>query len=121
MWKLAKKSLSSVKSQMKTHYDKKTVTRSFQAGDKVLVLIPTPGSALQTRFAGPYAIKEKLGDTDYIVETPDCKRKSHVCHINMMKAYVSRSDSDVNKSVVTIAPVTVSLSEYSPKSDSENE
>ncbi len=31
---------------------------------------------------------------------------------------MSRSDSDVNKSVVTIAPVTVSLSEYSPESDS---
>ncbi len=118
VWKLAKKSLSSVQSQMKTHYDKKTVTRSFQAGDKVLVLIPTPGSALQAKFAGPYAIKEKLGDTNYIVETPDRRRKSSVCHINMLKAYVSRSDSDVNKSVVTIAPVTVSLSEYSPESDS---
>lgn len=65
---------------MKTHYDNKTVTRSFQAGDKVLVLIPTPGSALQAKFAGPYEIKEKLGDTDYIVETPDHKRKSCVSY-----------------------------------------
>ncbi len=71
-------------------------TRSFQAGDKVLVLIPMPGSAIQAKFAGPYEIKEKFRDTDYIVETPDRKRKSRISHINMLKAYVSRSGSDIN-------------------------
>ncbi len=68
---------------MKTRYDVKAVQRSFQVGDKVLVLIPVPSSALQAKFTGPYEIKEKLSDTDYIVYTPDRRRKSRVCHINV--------------------------------------
>ncbi len=76
-----------------------------------------PGSALQAKFTGPYDIKEKLGDTAYVVDTPDRRRKSRVCHINMLKAYVSRSDSDVSMPVATVVPVTVSLSECSPESD----
>lgn len=94
VWELAKRSLDSVQIQMKTRYDQKAVKRSFQTGDKVLILLPVPGSALQAKLAGPYEIKEKLGNTDYVVDTPDRKRKSWVCHINMLKAYVSRSESD---------------------------
>ncbi len=117
VWKLAKDSLSSVQSQIKSHYDQKAVPRSFQAGDKCIILLPVPGSALQAKFTGPYEIKEKLGDTDYVVDTPDRRRKSRVCHINMLKAYVSRSDSKVSMPVATVVPVTVSLSEYSPESN----
>lgn len=118
LWELARCTLGSVQTQMKTRYDQKAVQRSFQTGDKVLILLPVPGSALQAKFAGPYEIKEKLGDTDYVVDTPDRKRKSRVCHINMLKAYVSRSESkDVNMPVATVVPVTVPLSEYSPESD----
>ncbi len=117
VWKLVKHSLSSVQSQIKSHYDQKAVPRSFQAGDKVLILLLVPGSVLQVKFTGPYEIKEKLGDTDYVVDTPDHRRKSRLCHINMLKAYVSRSDSDVSMPVATVVPVTVSLSEYSPESD----
>ncbi len=117
VWKLAKHSRSSVQSQMKSHYDQKAVSRSFQAGDKVLILLPVPGSALQAKFTGTYEIKEKLGDTDYVVNTPDRRRKSRVCHINMLKAYMSCSDSDVSMPVATVVPVTMSLLEYSPESD----
>ncbi len=117
VWKLAKYLLSSVQSQMKSHYDQKAVPRSFQAGDKVIILLPVPGPALRAKFSGPYEIKEKLGDTDFIVNTPDRRRKSRVCHINMLKADISHSDSDVSIPVATVVPVTVSLSEYSPESN----
>ncbi len=117
VWKLAKHSLSSVQCQIKSHNDQKAVPRSFQAGDTVIIWLPVPGSALQAKFTGPYEIKEKLGDTAYVVDTPDRRRKSRVCHINMLKAYVSRSDSDVSMPVATVVPVTVSLSECSPESN----
>ncbi len=61
---------------MKSHYDQKAVPRSFQAGDKVIILLPVPGPALRAKFSGPYEIKEKLGDTDFIVNSPDRRRKS---------------------------------------------
>ncbi len=69
---------------MKDNYDKKSVKRSFKVGDKVLVLLPLPGSTLQAKYAGPYEIEEKFSDTD-VVQTPERHRKSRVCHINMLK------------------------------------
>ena len=35
-------------------------------------------------------MERKISDTDYVVQTPDRKRKSRVCHINMLKHYFSR-------------------------------
>ncbi len=62
---------------MKSHFDKKTVQRSFQPGDSVLVLISVPGSVFDAKFSGPYVIEQKLNDTDYVVNTPDrCRKKS---------------------------------------------
>lgn len=65
---------------MKRHFDKKTVQRSFQPGDSVLLLLPVPGSVFDAKFSGPYVIEQKLNDTDYVVNTPDRRRKKRVCH-----------------------------------------
>ncbi|KAI2645228.1 Retrovirus-related Pol polyprotein [Labeo rohita] len=97
VWNLAPQSLLSAQSKMKDNYDKKSVKRSFEVGDKVLVLLPLPGSSLQAKFAGPYEVQEKLSDIDYVIRTPERHRKSCVCHINMLKSYVSRSDSEIQK------------------------
>ncbi len=78
--------------RMKQHFDKAAVSRSFSEGDNVLVLLPVPGSALSARFAGPYEVLGKRGETDYIIKTPDRKRHKRVCHINMLKAYHSREE-----------------------------
>ena len=123
---LAKSSLASVQDNMKSHYDKKSVQRCFKTGDKVLVLLPVPGSALHAKFSGPYVIATKLSDTDYVVKTPERKRKSRVCHINMLKAYISRSDNESSSSSSLVIPVAsvsldVSLSEYSPELDGLNQ
>uniref|UniRef100_A0AAV2LQ90 Ig-like domain-containing protein n=1 Tax=Knipowitschia caucasica TaxID=637954 RepID=A0AAV2LQ90_KNICA len=48
------------------------------------------GDTLSAKYTGPYVVKEKLSDTDYIISTPDRRRKTRVCHINMLKQYHSR-------------------------------
>lgn len=58
------------------------------------------GSALQARFSGPYVVESKLSDANYVVKTPVRKRKSRVCHINMLKPYMFRFTRDVCLSVV---------------------
>ena len=88
--KLARENLAQSQTKMKRRYDKKTVFRAFQPGEKVLVLLPLPGSSLQSQFSGPYTVERKISDTNYVVQTPDRKRKSRVCHINMLKQYFSR-------------------------------
>lgn len=119
-WELARVHLAEAQSKMKLRYDKCSLQLNFQPGDKVLVLLPVPGSPMQARFSGPY--QKKLNDTNYAVSTPDRKRKSRVCHINMLKAYISRdsvkSQPDPVDPLPVVASTAVNLSPvYSPELD----
>ncbi len=89
---LARENLTRTQSSMKKQYDLKTVSRCFQVGDEVLVFLPVPGSALAARFAGPYKVVKRISETDYIIDTPDWKRQTRVCHINMLKAFHLRKN-----------------------------
>ncbi|XP_039548082.1 uncharacterized protein LOC120493504 isoform X2 [Pimephales promelas] len=84
---VAKEALSLSQTKMKKHFDRKAVMRNFLPGEKVLVLLPIPGSSLSARFSGPYVIKSKWNETDYILHTPERRRKTRLCHINMLKPY----------------------------------
>lgn len=42
---------------MKGWYDKHARNRESLPGDKVLVLLPLPGSSLQARYSGPAAFR----------------------------------------------------------------
>lgn len=89
---VAKEALSRSQKKMKSCFDTRAVSRNFTVGEKVLVLLPAPGSALAARFAGPYVIKSKLSDTDYIIHTPERRRKTWLCHVNMLKFYLCPAD-----------------------------
>ncbi len=56
---MAREALSLSQKKMKRCFDQKAVLRNFLPGEKVLVLIPIPGSALTARFSGSYVIKSK--------------------------------------------------------------
>ena len=73
---VAKESLSAAQSSMKRQFDRKVLQRSFQSDDMVLVLLPIPGSSMCARFFGPYSIERRLSDTDYVVRTPERRRKT---------------------------------------------
>ena len=74
----------------KKHFDKKAVVRVLKVGDKVLCRIPGMIKKLQESWKGPYTVKKKLNDVDYLVETR--KGKSKVLHINNLKLYKERED-----------------------------
>lgn len=61
-WAQAKESITAAHKVMKRQYDAKAVPRSFNAGDQVLVLLPTLGSALSARFLGPCVLQKKLSE-----------------------------------------------------------
>ncbi len=104
---LARESLANAQKGMKRRFDRKAVARSFMPGDEVLVLLPVLGSSLSARIYGPYVVKKKMSETDYMISTPDRKRQTHVCHINMLKAYHVR-ESPVGKASEQIAGPAVS-------------
>ena len=108
---IARESLSVAQQGMKRHFDKKALPRSFQAGDLVLVLLPIPGSSMSARFSGPYTIDRSLSETDYVVRTPDRRRKTRVCHINMLKKYYTRGDAQLEtRSAPLVATVAAAVS-----------
>ncbi|XP_068227562.1 uncharacterized protein [Palaemon carinicauda] len=61
-----------------------------QVGEEVLVLLPIPGNPFKAKFSGPWKILKKVNDLNYVVETPDRRKKTQVCHVNMLKAYQGR-------------------------------
>ncbi len=74
---------------------------------KVLVLLPIVGSALSARFSGPYEVLRKLSNTDYVICTPDRKRKFCVCHVNMLKAFHTRESPRIEVPLAEDAAVPV--------------
>ncbi len=95
------------------------VKRNFQSGVLVLVLLPVPGSALQAKFTGPYAVEKRLTDTECkVISTPDRRRKSRVCHVNMLKAYVNKATNETPVSDAVFAvTATVLPTAYCPLED----
>ena len=89
---MARTHLIEAQIKMKTWYDQKARERMFKPGDKVLVLLPIPGEPLRARYKGPYKITKKVNDLNYVVCTPDRRKSSRMCHINMMKEYFERGE-----------------------------
>ena len=112
---LARANLSSSQKSMKNKYDVDAVERSFKPGQKVLALLPVPGNPLNSRFFGPYVIQKKLSNLNYLVVTPDRRKQTQLCHVNMLKPYVERT-TDV---VLQAASVNVVVSESKVELDSE--
>ena len=99
--------LSSSQKSVKKKYDSDAIESSFNPGKKVLALLPVPGNPLNSRSFGPYVIQKKLSNLNYAVVTPERRKQTELCPVNMLKPYVERS-SDV---VLQPASVNVVVSE----------
>ena len=67
----AHENLKSAQTKMKAWYDRNAVSRAFEVGDLVLVLLPVPGNPLHATFTGPCEVVERLDEVNYVVSTPD--------------------------------------------------
>ena len=92
---MAKSNLQESQSKMKVWYDRKTKSRCFEPGDRVLVLFPVVGNPLQAKYSGPYKVVKKISDTNYLVKTPGRRKETQVCHINMLRAYHEKSKPEL--------------------------
>ncbi|KAL2089275.1 hypothetical protein ACEWY4_013963 [Coilia grayii] len=99
---VARANLEGAKELMKEHFDKKAVVRSFSVGEKVLALMPLRGDKLSTRFCGPYSIVKQVGEHNYVLNTPDRRRSTQLCHVNLLKKYHERAHCNTVCNVVKL-------------------
>lgn len=93
---MAKKHLKSSQTRMKSLYDRRSEKRQFMPGDQVLALLPVEGSLFQARYSGPFVVVKQVSDLNYLIATPDRRKSTQLCHINLLKPYYSRSCPDYN-------------------------
>ena len=50
---------------------------------------PVVSSTFQAKFLGPFTVLRKLSALNYLIKTPGRRRKTQVCHVNLLKLYFS--------------------------------
>ena len=70
--------MKSARARQKKWYDRNVRDRSFEAGDQVLVLLPTSTSKLTAQWQGPYQVLSRVGSVNYLVHMSDRKKKRQV-------------------------------------------
>lgn len=51
----------------------------------VLALLPLVTSPFQVKFSGPYEVPKQLSELNYIISTPDWRKKTQLCHVDLLK------------------------------------
>ena len=88
MAELAQQNLEQAQQRQRTYYDKRAKARSFQAGEKVLVMLPSDNSKLLAKSQGPFQVIRKLGSTTS--EVAKLGKKSSRLHFNLLKEWCER-------------------------------
>ena len=89
--KLAQETLAKSQNKYKKYYDRRSRPRSLQVGDQVLILLPTDRNKLLMQWKGPFPVKGKFNEVDYIIKI---KGKEKPYHINNLKRYFARPETE---------------------------
>lgn len=95
MTEFASAHLKETQKKQKMWYDRKARIRSFEPGQKVLVMLPTSENKLLGKWQGPFEVAKKIGTTTYEIATPGQARSHRVLHINLLKEWFPQSESAV--------------------------
>ena len=89
MMEIAHQNKESAQLSQKMWYDRAARDRSFQVGDKVLILLPSSAAKLQAMWQGPAVVTRKISDLDYEVDFGKRKPKK-IYHANMLRKWHER-------------------------------
>ncbi len=109
--KMAKEQLCFSQRHMKSLYDRRTEKRQLMPGDQVLALLPVEGSPFQAQYTGPFVVVKQITELNYLIATPDRRKSTQLCHINLLKPYYCRSHKPLDaKAEVQLVLVVESTS-----------
>ena len=91
---IVKQNLQSSQLRQKTLFDRKSSEKEFHVGDKVIILLPTPGSKLETKWQGPFEVTEVSDDLRNIkVDTKKKVKRYRVYNIGLVRKWKDRLDN----------------------------
>ena len=91
---MARENLQVSQNKMKRLFDRDSKRRVFLVGEKVLALLLVICSPFQAKFAGPYKVVKKESDINCVIATPDRRKRTQLCHVNLLKPYHEWPDTD---------------------------
>ena len=86
------------RNKAKKYYDRQASSREFEVRQSVLIYIPAEDEPLKSKFHGPYEILQKLSPVNYLINTPDRRKKTLIYRINFIRPFHKRDnrfDNDV--------------------------
>ena len=89
MKELADTNVEQAQLQQKQWFDRNAREREFQAGDMVLLLLPSSTSKLLAQWQGPFKVVKKVGRANYQIEMPRRRKKQQIFHVNLLKKWES--------------------------------
>lgn len=92
MTALAQGSMRKAQKSQKSWYDRHARNRTFEPGQKVLLLLPTHESKLLAKWYGPYEVLRKTGPVTYEISMPERGKKKQNFHINLLKEFLPRQE-----------------------------
>ena len=84
----------------KSQYDKSTVNRTLEVGDKVLCRIPGLIGKLKESWHGPYEVVARKSRVDYLVNLGKGKGRVKVLHVNNLKRFYPRVEDVLRLALV---------------------
>lgn len=87
---------------MKENYYLKSEYREISPEDNVLLFLPIHKAPLQSQFCGPFKVKRKINYLNYVIVTPNRRKKERLVHVNLLKPYYVRNHPEVCLSQNTI-------------------
>ena len=84
----------------KMQYDKTTINRTMEVGDKVLCRIPGMSKKLKESWHGPYVVEARKSRVDYLVNLGRGKGRTKVLHVNNLKKFYPRVEDVLRLALV---------------------
>jgi hypothetical protein len=78
----------------KQWYDQTAYEHTFEAGEQVLVLLPTSTSKLLAQWQGPYEVVKPVGKVNYLVDMCGRRKRKRVFHVNMLRKWHVQSSTN---------------------------
>ncbi|KAG1936368.1 gag-pol fusion protein [Pimephales promelas] len=94
MTSLAQENIRRAQQTQKVWYDKRARERSFEPGQKVLLLLPTSENKLLAKWHGPYEVLRKTGRVTYEISMPERGKKKQNFHVNLLKEFHHRKETE---------------------------